>query len=120
MASRTEALARLFAPLADEGAYNGHQLFNAHTLKLMADEQWNHDDHLFGNDFRVALSLLLHTPFNYWGREGNVGTAGAGGFCAFADRDNRLSFGYTPNRYTAGYCLGHEVRRLIDAVYAAL
>lgn len=52
-------------------------------------------------------------------REGNVGTAGAGGFCAFADSENRFSFGYTPNRYTNGYGLGDEPKRLMEAVYAA-
>ncbi len=115
--AHAEALARLFAPLSLNGAYNGHELFDARTLQLMAQEQWNHDDHLFGNDFRVALGLLLQTPFNDWGREGNVGTAGAGGFCAFADPQNRLSFGYTPNRYTSGYGLGLELKGLVDAVY---
>jgi CubicO group peptidase (beta-lactamase class C family) len=54
------------------------------------------------------------------GREGNVGTAGAGGFCAFADPANRISFGYTPNRYTTGAGMGEEPRRLIDALYASL
>lgn len=42
-----------------------------------------------------------------------------GGFCAFADPDNRFSFGYTPNRYTHGYGLGDEPNRLMEAVYAA-
>ena len=51
----------------------------------MSEEQWHHDDSLFGNEFRVALGLLLDCPFNFWGREGNIGTAGAGGFTAFAD-----------------------------------
>lgn len=118
--AHAEALARLFAPLALNGAYNGHQLFNAATLELMAEEQWNHDDYMFGNDFRVALGLLLHTRFNDWGREGNVGTAGAGGFCAFADPVNQLSFGYTPNRHTSGYGLGRELAHLVDALYQSI
>ncbi|MEM8768922.1 MAG: serine hydrolase domain-containing protein [Pseudomonadota bacterium] len=113
-------LARLFAPLASGGAFNGVQLYGDETLRLMAEEQWNHDDHLFGNDFRVALGLLLSTRFNDWGREGNVGTAGAGGFCAFADPENRLSFGYTPNRYSSGYGIGQEPERLIGAIYESL
>ena len=113
-------LARLFAPLAMEGSFNNIRLFSEETLRLMAEEQWNHDDSLFGNDFRVALGLLLNTPFNNWHREGNIGTAGAGGFCAFADPDNHLAFAYTPNRFTNGTGLGEEPDRLITATYAAL
>jgi len=117
--AHAEALARMFAPLALGGSYAGVTLYSEETLSLMCQQQWNHDDSLFGNDFRVALGLLLHTPFSDWVREGNVGTAGAGGFCAFADPDNRFSFGYTPNRYTNGYGLGDEPKRLMEAVYAA-
>jgi CubicO group peptidase (beta-lactamase class C family) len=118
--AHAEALARLFAPLALGGAYSGKSLYSEETLTLMSEEQWNHNDSLFGNDFRVALGLLLHTAFSDWGREGNVGTAGAGGFCAFADPKNRFSFGYTPNRHTTGYGLGLEPKRLVQAVYSAI
>jgi len=118
--AHAEALARLFAPLAFGGAFNGVTLFDGSTLTLMAEEQWNKNDSMFGNDFRVALGLLLNSPFNDWGREGNIGTAGAGGFCAFADPKNRLSFGYTPNRHTSGYGLGKEPKHLIDALYTCL
>ncbi len=118
--AHAHALARLFAPLALGGSYNGVDPFDERTLSLMAEEQWYKDDFMFGNDFRVALGLLLDTRFNYWGRDGNIGTAGAGGFCAFADPQNRFSFGYTPNRYTSGYGLGEEPKRLIDAVYGCL
>ena len=68
----------------------------------------------------MALGLLLNDSFNWWGREGNVGTAGAGGFCAFADPDNHLAFGYTPNRYTTGEGMGDEPRRLIEALYRCI
>jgi CubicO group peptidase (beta-lactamase class C family) len=118
--AHAEALARLFAPLANDGAYKATKLFGQDTLRLMAQEQWRHADYLFGNDFRVALGLLLNTPFNDWHREGNIGTAGAGGFCAFADPENRLSFGYTPNRHTNGAGLGDEPNRLIESVYASI
>jgi CubicO group peptidase (beta-lactamase class C family) len=118
--AHAEALARLFAPLANDGAYKATKLFGQDTLRLMAQEQWRHADYLFGNDFRVALGLLLNTPFNDWHREGNIGTAGAGGFCAFADPENRLSFAYTPNRHTNGAGLGDEPNRLIESVYASI
>lgn len=118
--SHSLALARLFSPLACGGEYKGIQYFDRSTLEAMSAEQWHHEDSMFGNDFRVAMGLLLNIPFNYWGREGNIGTAGAGGYCAFADSHNRISFAYTPNRFTSGAGLGDEQRRLVDALYACI
>ncbi len=114
------ALAKLFAPFAEDGTYNDVTLFSPSTIAAASAEQWHHADSMFGNDFRVAVGLLLDNPFNYWGREGNVGTAGAGGYGAFADPANRIAYGFTPNRYTSGYGLGDEHKRLVDALYASL
>ncbi len=118
--SNALGLARLFAPLAQGGEHNGKTLFSDETIALMSEEQWYHDDSMFGNDFRVSLGLLLNTDFNDWGREGNVGTAGAGGYCAFSDSQNRLTFAYTPNRFTTGYGLGEEQKKLVNAMYECL
>jgi len=38
----------------------------------------------------------------------------------FADPENRVAFGYTPNRFTTGYGLGKEEKRLVDAMYQCL
>ncbi len=113
-------LAKLFAPFAAGGEYNGVRLFSPEVIAQAAEEQWHHDDYLFGNEFRVSLGLLLHCGFNNWGREGNVGTAGAGGFSAFADSENGISYGFTPNRFTTGYGLGEEHNNLVEALYASL
>jgi CubicO group peptidase (beta-lactamase class C family) len=115
--SHALGLARMFAPLACGGEFNGHRLLSPTTIAAACEEQWHHPDSLFGNDFRVTLGLLLHIPFNYFGREGNVGSAGAGGYTVFADPERHLSFAYTPNRYTTGFGLGDESRRLIDSLY---
>ncbi len=113
-------MARLMAPLALEGSFNGVNLLDSKTIASASEEQWHHKDYLFGNDFRVSLGFLLHIPFNDWGREGNVGTAGGGGYTAFADPDNRLAFGYSPNRFTSGSGLGNESRRLVHALYRCI
>ena len=110
-------MAKLMAPLAHGGEFNGVKLLSPRTIELASEEQWHHEDSVFGNDFRVSLGFLLDIPFNHWGREGNIGTAGGGGYTAFADPANRLSFGYSPNRFTSGSGLGRESRALIDAVY---
>lgn len=118
--SNALGLARLFAPLATRGEFDGHRLFSEATLDRAVTEQWHHLDPIFGDDFRCGMGLLLNTPFSYFGREGNVGSAGAGGYTVFADAENRLSFAYTPNRFTSGEGLGEESRRLVDALYACL
>ena len=64
-------IARLFAPFANGGSYNGVKLFSPETIAKACEQQWHHDDSMFGNEFRVALGLLLHCGFNDWGREGN-------------------------------------------------
>ena len=114
------ALAKLFAPFANGGTYNGAKLFTPQIINAASEEQWHHLDYKFGNDFRVALGLLLNIDFNYWGREGNVGTAGGGGYAAFADPLNGTSYGYTPNRFNSGPGLGDQHRHLVNALYESL
>ena len=118
--SNALALAKLFAPFANGGGYEGVSLFSPETIAAASEEQWHQADSMFGNDFRVAMGLLLTNSFNDWGREGNVGTAGAGGYAAFADPENGISYGFTPNRFTTGYGLGEEHGRLVEAVYESL
>ena len=113
-------VARMFAPFAMKGEYRGRRFLKPATIRAAAEEQWHHADSIFGNDFRVTMGFLLNTPFNNWGREGNVGTAGAGGYAVFADPDHRVSFGYTPNRFTSGQGLGREPKRIIDALYRCI
>ena len=113
-------IARLFAPMANGGTFNGAKLYSPETIAAMLEVQWHDKDSLFGNEFRVTMGFLLNIDFNYYGREGNVGSAGAGGFVGFADSENHLSFGYTPARMTTGPGMGNEPRRIVDALYASL
>jgi len=118
--SNALGIARLFAPLATGGEHRGRRIFSPATIATACEQQWHHDDSMFGNEFRVAVGLLLNCDFNYFGREGNVGSAGVGGYTVFADPANRIAFGYTPNRYTTGTGMGEESRRLVDALYRCL
>ena len=82
--SNAAALARLFAPLALGGELDGYRLLSPATLARACEEQWHYPDPIFGDDFRCSMGLLLHSPFSYFGRDGNVGSAGAGGYTACA------------------------------------
>lgn len=118
--SNAAGIARLFAPLAFSGEFGGVRLFSPETLALATKEQWHYPDPIFGDDFRCGMGLLLTTPFSDFGREGNFGSAGAGGYTVFADPENRLCFAYTPNRFTTGKGLGDESRRLVRSLYECL
>jgi CubicO group peptidase (beta-lactamase class C family) len=118
--TNSNGIARIFAPLACNGSFNGVNLLKQSTIKAMSEEQWHANDYHFGNDFRVTMGLLLNLNFNFFGREGNIGSAGAGGYTGFADPVNELSFGYTPIRYTSGEGLGDEPRRIIEALYECI
>jgi CubicO group peptidase (beta-lactamase class C family) len=118
--TNANGIARLFAPLANQGTFNGNKFFSTETIAAMSEEQWHAQDSLFGNEFRVTMGLLLNIDFNYFGREGNVGSAGAGGFVGFSDPENHLSFAYTPVRMTTGAGMGNEPRILVDSLYASL
>ena len=118
--TNANGIARLFAPLANGGKFNDAQLFTSETIAALSEEQWHTNDSMFGNEFRVTMGFLLNIDFNYFGKEGNVGSAGAGGFVGFADPENHISFGYTPVRMTSGAGVGDEPKRLVDALYASI
>jgi CubicO group peptidase (beta-lactamase class C family) len=118
--SNALGLARLFAPLANGGRTRGQTLFSPATLAAAGAEQWHHDDSLAGIEYRVAVGLNLNCEASYYGRHGNVGSFGGGGYTVFADPKNKITFAYTPNRFTSGTGLGREPRRLVDALYASL
>lgn len=118
--SNANGIARVFAPLANGGSFNRLKLLSERTIVALSQEQWRAKDSMFGNDFRVAMGFLLNIDFNYFGREGNFGSAGAGGFTVFVDPRNNLTFAYTPVRQTSGAGLGIESRNLVDALYSCV
>ncbi|MBW2369138.1 MAG: hypothetical protein JRH15_14790 [Deltaproteobacteria bacterium] len=67
---------------------------------------------------RTALGRLVNNSFFYIGPNPKAfGTAGAGGSFAMADRENRLSVGYSLNSWWPALALGDRARALIDATY---
>ena len=115
--SNALGIARLFSLSATGGEQKGRRLFSSGTSATACEQQWHDDDSLFGNDFRVALGLLLDCDFTHFGREGNVGSAGAGGYTVFADPASCVAFGLAPNRCTSGSSLGDESRLFVDALF---
>ncbi len=119
--SNAHSLARIFAALASGGSAGGTTLLRPETLEAATREQWFDDILITEDRYRVALGFLLNGGIAYYGPNPRAfGSAGSGGYTVFADPDRRLSFAYTPNRFTSGDGLGIQSRRLVDAVYHAL
>ncbi len=119
--SNARSLARIFGVLACGGSTGGVTFMSPETLTLVTEEQW-FDDLIISKDrYRVALGFLMNGGIAYYGPNPRAfGTAGSGGYTVFADPDRRMSFAFTPNRFTTGEGLGIQSRRLIDAVYHVL
>ena len=115
-------VARLFGIAAENGVLEGKRILAPRTIDRMTEEQWYAPCAVWGSPMRVALGLLLNDPeFYYVGPNPRAfGTAGAGGSLGMADRENRLSFGYSQNRWWPALALGERARHLIDATYASL
>ena len=121
--TNARALARLYAVLAHEGELAGVRLANPQTLNAFTEIQWGGDDLIIPANTNVALGYMLNSPSYYAGpNPKSFGHAGMGGAYGFADRENKLSFGYTPNKIWLGTKVetGRRCDRLVDAVYEAL
>ncbi len=113
--------ARLFAFAALDGELEGVRIFSPETIDLMTEVQWDEPCAVWGTPMATALGLLRNNSFFYVGPNPRAfGTAGAGGSFAMADRENRLSVGYSLNRWWKALALGDRARALIDATYACI
>lgn len=112
-------VARLFAFCAMDGALDGVRILSPKTIDLMTEVQWYEPCAVWGMPMKVALGLLLNDPeFFYIGPNPKAfGTVGAGGSFGFADRENRMSMGYSLNRWWPALALGERARTLVDAAY---
>jgi CubicO group peptidase (beta-lactamase class C family) len=114
--------AKLFAFAAMDGELDGVRVLSPRTIELMTEVQWHEKCAVWGTPMRTALGLLLNDPeFFYIGPNPNAfGTAGGGGSFAFADRENRMSMGYSLNRWWPALALGDRARALVDAAYKSM
>lgn len=125
-----QSLARLYAPLANGGRFEGRQLFSGRQVSLMADTS------IKGGEDRTLImpthfSLGFMKSMDNFERPGGVmeslvlgssafGHAGAGGSLGFADPALGLSFGYVMNQMGPGILVNERGQSLVDAVYAVM
>jgi len=116
--SNARSLARIFGALARGGSLNGYKVMSPETLAEMTKVQWDYEDPIHHDPFKVSMGYVHNGKFSYYGpNPRSFGTLGSGGYGVFADPDRRMSFAYTPVRFTSGYGLGDQPRRLIDVLY---
>jgi CubicO group peptidase (beta-lactamase class C family) len=118
--ANARALARIYAPLACDGALHGVRLLGSATLAEAITEAAAGPDAVLFRPSRFGLGFQLTQPERALGPNPRAfGHFGAGGSLGFADPDARLAFGYTMNQAGPRW-QNPRVRALITAAYAAL
>lgn len=128
--SNAEALAKLYAPLANGGIVDDYRVVDTATLdKARQVSMATGVDNTLRMPTRFGLGFM-RTMDNRHREMGHVesfiageqafGHVGAGGHIGFADPAENLSFGYTMNRMGAGLMLNERGQSLIDATYQVL
>lgn len=128
--TNARGLARMYAPLALEGQWNGVRLLAAKDVKRMAAVA---SASAVGATLQVGMRFGLGFMKSADNRrapagardslilgEAAFGHAGMGGSLGFADPAARLAFGYTMNKQGRGLLLNERGQGLVDAVYRAL
>ncbi len=115
------AVARIYGSLA-AGEVDGVRLLSEDAIDTMTTMQHDMVELLQERHYRQGLGLLLNSPDAvYMGPHPEAfGHHGIGGSIGFADRAERLGFGYAINKMHAVGTNGPRARRLIDAVFDCL
>jgi CubicO group peptidase (beta-lactamase class C family) len=120
--SNGRALARVYAVLANGGELNGVRIARPETIAKFTELQWS-GDLILPLEANVAVGYMLNCPaFPAGPNPKTFGHSGFGGAYGFADPENRIAFGYTPNKLWIGTKVetGERCNRLVEAVYACV
>lgn len=121
--TNARALARLYTMLAQKGELDGTRILSEAAIDHATERQWGGPDLIIPAHTNVALGFMLNCPSYYAGpNPRSFGHAGLGGAYGFADRENRLAFGYTPNKIWLGEKVetGRRCDALVKAMYDCL
>lgn len=115
------AVARIYGAVGN-GELDGVRLLSEDAIDQMASVQHYQYEKLQDRHYRQGLGVLLNSPDAvYMGpHEEAFGHHGIGGSIGFADRAERLGFGYSINKMHAVGTNGPRAARLIDATFASL
>ena len=119
--SSAHSLAKFYAMLANNGAIEDRQFFNAQTMQWMQTTLSDGIDRVFGiptafsagfmKDSRQSRRRVFGTSTSAFGQPG------AGGSHAFADPENGIAFAYVMNQMERSVLPNEKSLRLVDAVH---
>lgn len=123
-------LAKMYAPLANEGWWKGRQLISQQQISWMSETAVRGGEDrtlIMPTHFTLGFMKTMDNRYRAGGaleslRLGShaFGHAGAGGSVGFADPELGISMGYVMNQMGPGILLNERSQRLVDATYACL
>ena len=123
-------LARIYAPFAGGGSFEGRTFVDADTLAAMGETAVaTHEDATLLIPSRFSLGFMKSMDNRRApgaGRDSAIlssaafGHVGAGGSVGFADPVARMSMGYTMNKMGLGILMNERGQGLVDAAYRCL
>lgn len=116
--TNARSLAKLYA--ACVGEVDGLRLLDEATVDEATAERSGGQDRVLVVPTRFALGFMLDSVFAPLLGPSSFGHPGAGGSLGFADRDQRIGFGYVMNKMNAGLSNDPRTAGLIDALRRCL
>ena len=116
--TNARALARMYA--ACIGEVDGIRLLSEETVAVAAREQCSGVDEVVMGYSRFGTGYQLPQPAVPMLGPTSFGHAGAGGALGFADRENRIGFGYVANLLSASMANETRAKALVAAVRDAI
>ncbi len=118
--SNARSTARLYAALACGGSIDGTRLLSPALVETARTESWCGTCGMTDRPFRYGVGFFLNRPplLPFGPNPRAFGHPGAGGALGFADPENRLAFGYSPNRMCEGAGVGERCLALVEAAYS--
>lgn len=111
-------LARLYAPLANDGVFLGRRYYEPGAVAQATRERFAGVDINLGVAVRWGAGFFGNNAEQWYGpNAGAWGHSGWGGSCAFFDPSERLSVAFAMNQMDANLHGDPRTRRLVDALY---
>ena len=116
------SLAKFYAMLSNGGQLEDRQFFSEKTLDWITTTLTDGIDRVFQIPTAFSAGFMkdsTNAQKRIFGRSRSAfGHPGAGGSHAFADPDNKISFGYVMNQMEQSVLPNEKSLRLVDAIYA--
>lgn len=114
-------LARIYAPLANDGAFGARQIYAPGAVARAARRRFSGVDMVLGVEVNWRAGFYGNNQSNWYGpNPESIGHSGWGGSMGFADPVTGLSVGYVPNQMDSNLNGDPRSLRLVAALYECL